>query len=206
MRQCSDVRKPGSVFNVGRNGPFNGSKRRCDGHVAAALAHPGPRSERGPSGYLANRIDSAAGFAMTLVVARNSHGRIAIVSDTMLTEHDRALPHQQGVIKSCMLPGGLCVSFANSPELAARDFRKFVAMYPQGARFTDSIAFFERSSAKTENDYILAFSRSPRLVKIVEGRRTQSAAATQWIGDASAYNRFREYESRYRKRQKTDEP
>lgn len=137
---------------------------------------------------------------MTLVVARNSGERIAIVSDTTLTEHDRALPHQQGVIKSCMLPGGLCVSFANSPELAASDFRSFAARYPQGAGFGDAIAFFERSSAASGNDYILAFSRSPRLVKIAGGRRTPSAAATQWIGDAFAYERFREHESKQRKK------
>lgn len=137
---------------------------------------------------------------MTLVVARSSGGRIAIVSDTMLTEHDFALPPQDGVIKTCMLPGGLCVSFANSPELAARDLMSFALRYPRGTSFNEAIGFFERSSADTGNDYILAFSRSPRLLKIVNGKRTPSVADTQWIGDAAAYDRFREYEQRHRKR------
>lgn len=137
---------------------------------------------------------------VTLVVARNLRGRIAIVSDTMLTEHGRALPHQQGIIKSSMLPGGLCVSFANSPELAARDFKKFSAKNPQGASFADAVTFFEQSSSNTGNDYILAFSSSPRLVKISDGKRMPSVAETQWIGDASAYTRFREYESKQLKK------
>ena len=107
---------------------------------------------------------------MTLVVARKTRGRIAIVSDTRRTSHGLALPLQQGVIKSCMLPGGLCASFCNSPEHAARDFKTFAAKHPRGAGFHDAIAFFEKSSADTRNDYILAFSRSPMLVKIADGK------------------------------------
>ncbi len=136
---------------------------------------------------------------MTLVVARILGERIAIASDTMLTEHGRSLPHQQGVIKSCMLPGDICASFANSPELAARDFRRFIEKYPQGTEFAEAVSFFEKSSDATGNDYIVAFSRTPKLAKIVNGERIKGTAKTQWIGDKSAYERFREYEAKHRK-------
>ena len=135
---------------------------------------------------------------LTLIVARNLRGLIAIASDTMLTEHGRALAPQEGVIKSCILPGGLCVSFANSPVLAARAFAAFAQRYPQGAGFADAVGFFEKSSADTGNDYILAFSQPPKLVKIADGRRTPGTAATQWIGHRAAYERFREYEANHR--------
>jgi len=137
---------------------------------------------------------------LTLIVARNLRGRIAIASDTMLTEHGRTLAPQERVIKSCMLPGGLCASFSNSPELAARDFAAFAERYPRGAGFADAVAFFQSSSAETGNDYILAFSQPPKLVKIADGRRAPGTAATQWIGDRAPYERFREYEANHRRK------
>lgn len=103
---------------------------------------------------------------MSLVVARIHGERIAIASDTLLTEHERPLPYQHGVIKSCMLSGDVCASFVNSPELAARDFRSFTEKFPQGAGFAECVSFFEESSATTGNEYILAFGQTPRLVKI----------------------------------------
>jgi hypothetical protein len=118
----------------------------------------------------------------------------------MVTEQGRRLANQAGVIKSCMLPGGLCASFANSPELAARDFACFAQQFPEGAGFADAIAFFERSSVDTGNDYILSFSSPPRLVKIAGGKRTPGMSPTQWIGDRRAYERFREYEANHRKK------
>jgi hypothetical protein len=60
---------------------------------------------------------------MTLVVGRIVGPRVAIVADTMLTEHDKPLPFQSGVVKSCVLPGDLCVSFSNSPCTAERAFK-----------------------------------------------------------------------------------
>jgi hypothetical protein len=136
---------------------------------------------------------------MTLVVARIEGSRIAVVSDTIITEGDRSLPYQRGIIKSCMLPGNICVSFANSPDLAARDFTKFAEQFPQGAGFADIVSFFEKSSAETNNDYIVAFGTVPRLVKISGGHRNSRLAKTLWIGDKVAYERFREYEAKYRK-------
>jgi len=138
-------------------------------------------------------------IVMTLVVARNARGRIAIVSDTRLTEHGRALPLQEGVIKSCMLPGGLCVSFSNSPQLASRDFERFATQFPIGTGLGSAVAFFESSSAETGNDYLLAFSHPPKLIKIADGMRTPGGAATQWIGDRAAYELFREYEANHRR-------
>lgn len=140
---------------------------------------------------------------MTLVVARISRGRIAIASDTLLTEHGRPLPHQEGVIKSCMLPGDICVSFANSPELAARDFRQFAVSYPGGTGFAEVASFFERASRNSGNDYLVAFLRGPRLLKITDGQRISGVAGTQWIGDKSAYECFRQFHARQRKRYET---
>jgi hypothetical protein len=135
---------------------------------------------------------------MTLVVARNDNGRIAIAADTLLTEHGRPLPFQKGTIKSCMLPGKICVSFCNSPDTVEVAFKKFCESYPNGTGFSDVVSFFENSSASTGNDYIIAFNSNPKLVKIVDGERVHSIAKTVWIGDHAAYERFREYEAKAR--------
>ena len=133
---------------------------------------------------------------MTLVVGRIVGPRVAIAADTMLTEHGKPLPFQNGVVKSCMLPGDLCVSFANSPDTAGRAFKEFAAKYPNGTGFAEVIGFFERSSEVTGNDYLVAFANPARLVKIAHGERINSVSKTQWIGDQEAYSRFREYETR----------
>jgi hypothetical protein len=104
----------------------------------------------------------------------------------------------RGVVKTVMLPGSICVSFSNSPELAARHFAAFIERYPHGAGFADVIAFFEQSSARSGNEYLIAFAKLARLVKISGGSRVRSDSRTQWIGDQAAYERFREYEARAR--------
>lgn len=136
---------------------------------------------------------------MTLVVARVSGRRVAVASDTQITEHDVRLPVNKGLVKTYMLPGGICVSFSNSPELAVLDFQEFVADYPEGANFKDTISFFERASAKSGNEYLIAFARLAKLAKIVDGQRLPSLSKTLWIGDKIAYERFREYEAKARK-------
>ncbi|MCX7306422.1 MAG: hypothetical protein NTZ72_00075, partial [Afipia sp.] len=138
--------------------------------------------------------------AMTLVVARIDGPRVAVVADTLLTEHEKPLSFQNGVVKSCMLPGNICVSFANSPVTAERAFRLFVQNYPQGAGFAAVVAYFETSSRETGNDYIVAFANPARLVKIADGKRQTSLAKTLWIGDPIAYSRFREFEQPNRRK------
>jgi|SRR6185437_14081908 len=138
---------------------------------------------------------------MTLAVARIANNRVAIAADTLVTEHDQPLPRSRGIIKSCMLPGDICVTFSNSPELAAQDFDRFSRLHPDGLGFSETLSFFERSSINTGNDYLLAFSRAPRLAKIANGQRTESVSKTLWIGDAGAYQRFREVERDKAKRQ-----
>jgi hypothetical protein len=135
---------------------------------------------------------------MTLVVARNDKGRLAIAADTLLTEHGSPLPFQRGTIKSCMLPGDICVSFSNSPVTAEIDFKTFSEKYPNGTGFADVVSFFEESSARTGNDYIIAFSDNPKIVKVADGKRVPSIAKTAWIGSQAAYERFREYEAKHR--------
>lgn len=137
-------------------------------------------------------------YDMTLVVARLHNGKIAVVADTQLIQHDMTLPPDRGAIKTCFLPGDLCVSFSNSPELAAEAFKQFCIQYPNGATFVDAVEFFETSSADTENEYILSFFNPAKLVKIVDGKRAHSVATTVWIGDKLAYERFREYETHSR--------
>jgi hypothetical protein len=133
---------------------------------------------------------------MTLVVGRVDGPRIAVASDTLITEHDRPLALQDGVIKSCMLPGDVCVSFCNSPVSAERAFKEFAARFPRGASFSNVVLFFEQSSRETGNDYLIAFCHPAHLVKITEGKRIESASKTAWIGDQAAYSRFRAYSAR----------
>jgi hypothetical protein len=133
---------------------------------------------------------------MTLVVARVNGSRVSIASDTLLLENCVPLPLGKGTIKSCILPGGICVSFANSPELAWRDCWTFCKSYPEGIGFSETINFFEKSSKKTNNDYIVAFSQNAKIVKIADGRRVNSISKSLWIGDKKAYEKFREHETR----------
>ncbi len=137
---------------------------------------------------------------MTLVVGRVEGRRVAIVSDTQITEHDTPLPIADGVVKSYMLPGGVCVSFSNSPELAMKDFIAFIQAYPQGTGYSNVVSFFEAASMESGNDYLIAFAQHAKLVKIADGKRLPSGSKTQWIGDLAAYKRFREYEARTRQR------
>jgi hypothetical protein len=137
---------------------------------------------------------------VTLVVARCEKSRIAIAADTLVSAHDVPLPLTSGVVKSCCLPGYICVSFSGSPELAEKAFAKFVTSFPRGANFEATVVFFEASSAATNNDYIIAFGNSTKLVTIRDGRRTSGLSKTHWIGDKDAYEKFREYEHRRRDR------
>jgi hypothetical protein len=131
---------------------------------------------------------------MTLVVARTERGRLAIAADTMLSAHGTSLPMHRWALKSICLPGGICVSYSGSPELAAKAFWKFHERYPQGADYAETVAFFEVSSADTNNDYIVAIADTAKLATIRDGRRTSGISKTHWIGDKAAYERFRKYE------------
>jgi hypothetical protein len=131
---------------------------------------------------------------MTLVVARAEKGRVAIAADTMVSAHGTSLPMRAWVLKSICLPGGICVSYSGSPELAAKAFQEFRVRYPQGANYAVTIAFFETSSADTNNDYIGAFADTAKLVTIRDGHRMSGLSKTHWIGDKDAYERFRQYE------------
>lgn len=138
---------------------------------------------------------------MTLVVGRVAGPRVAIASDTLLTgPGSHALPFQNGVIKSCMLPGDVCVSFSNSPITAGHAFKDFADTYRAGASINEVVTFFERSSQSTGNDYLVAFANPAKLVKIADGKRVSSLSKTQWIGDQTAYSKFRSYETRHQPR------
>src|ERR1700742_3209584 len=115
---------------------------------------------------------------MTLVVARDEKSRIAIAADTLLTEHGVALPFTKGVVKSCCLPGYICVSFCGSPELADQAFKGFAAQFPAGTGFDETVKFFERASSQTGNDDIIALGASSRLFTVKEGRRTAGLSKT----------------------------
>ena len=130
---------------------------------------------------------------MTLVVARAEKGRLAIAADTMVSAHGTSLSMQAWVLKSICLPGGICVSYSGSPELAARAFQEFRGRYPQGTSYTVTVAFFEASSSDTNNDYIVAFADTAKLVTIRDGRRMSGLSKTHWIGDKDAYERFRQH-------------
>lgn len=112
---------------------------------------------------------------MTLVVARVEKGRLAIAADTMLSAHGTSFPMRRWVLKSMCLPGGICVSYSGSPELASKAFQEFRHRYPQGANYALTTAFFEASSAATNNDYIVAFADTAKLVTIHDGRRIEES-------------------------------
>jgi hypothetical protein len=137
---------------------------------------------------------------MTLVVARIAGSRISIAADTMISENNGATPLHKGTIKSCVIPGGTCVAFAGSPELAAKDIWKFTKLYPNGAGYSDAVSYFEQSSKSTNNEYIVAFAKHPKIVKISEGKRRDNLSKTFWIGDKSAYESFREHEAGAKKK------
>ena len=137
---------------------------------------------------------------MTLVVARCDNGRISIAADTLLSEHGSPLPITVGVVKSCCLPGNICVSFSGSPEMAEKAFVDFAKSFPRGANFSVTVKFFESSSSSTGNDYIVAFGDSPKLVTIRDGRHTAGVSKTHWIGDKDAFEGFHEYEHQQRDR------
>ena len=140
---------------------------------------------------------------VTLVVARCDKRRIAIAADTLLSDKGVALPLTAGALKSCCLPGYLCVSYSGSPDLAAKSFLAYEQAHPQGTTYAATVEFFEQSSAKTDNDYILAFGAIPKLVTIRDGRPVQSVSKTHWIGDKQGFEAFREYE--YRQRNKYEQ-
>ncbi len=137
---------------------------------------------------------------MTLVVARISNDRIAIVADTLVSEHDTALPLRSNVLKTCCLPGYLCAAYNNSPDLAAKAFHDFCRAFPSGANYEDTVKFFERSSSDSGNDYILAFGKHPKLVTIRNGNRLQTLSNTHWIGDQNGFELFRQHEAKARGR------
>ena len=103
-------------------------------------------------------------------------------------------------LKSICLPGRICVSYSGSPELAAKAFQQFRIQYPQGDNYAGTTSFFEASSTATNNDYIIAFADSAKLVTIRDGHRTTGLSKTHWIGDKDAFGRFREHEHRLRHR------
>ena len=135
---------------------------------------------------------------MTLVVARIVDQQISIVADTLITNLERPLPLAQGMVKSCMLPSGICVSYAGSPDLASKDIWRFSKLFPQNADFLETIKFFEQSSRVTGNEYIVAFAKNPKIVKITNGKRQIGSSKTLWIGDKNAYEIFRACESKLR--------
>ncbi len=136
---------------------------------------------------------------MTLVVARVRRNRLSIVADTMVSAHGTPLATKDWVLKSICLPGDICVSYSGSPELAAKAFQFFRKRYPLGANYEDTIRFFEADSAVSGNDFIIAFAKRARIVTVRDGSRKGGVSNTHWIGDHSAFERFREYESRERR-------
>jgi hypothetical protein len=141
---------------------------------------------------------------MTLVIARQLAEEIIILADTRLTEHGAILPLERGVIKTCIVAANVAVSFANSPDLAARDIARFAVQHPNGSNYITTKSFFEQSSAKTGVDYILSFARPSKILVVSEGKSHQTT--TGWIGDREGFDRFRAYETRSRESPRSELP
>ena len=125
--------------------------------------------------------------AMTLVVARCNGERVSLVADTQIAENGKPLPLGKGMAKLCAFPNGVCVGFANSPELARRDLWEFSKRYPHQVDFSEAVSFFENSSRVTENEYLVAFAASAKVVKIKNGKRQVGISKTFWIGEQEAF-------------------
>jgi hypothetical protein len=121
---------------------------------------------------------------------------VSLVADTLILENGSPLPLAKGMVKTCSFPSGVCVGFAGSPELARRDLWRFSTLHPETVDFGDAVSYFEESSRRTENEYLLAFADTARIVKIARGKRQPAVSTTQWIGDKDAYEAFREHEAK----------
>ncbi|MBI4923475.1 MAG: hypothetical protein HY834_17185 [Devosia nanyangense] len=131
---------------------------------------------------------------MTLVVAQTDGVRIGIVADTRVSQNDTAFPLGEGVVKTCLLPQGVSLSFCNSFEAASQAVAEFVRK--RGAGYSETVAHFRESSRRTGNDYIIGFARTAKLVTIRNGSATNGLEKIAWIGDGQARSRFLKY---YRK-------
>jgi hypothetical protein len=132
---------------------------------------------------------------MTFVLCRILGPRIFILADTRVTKGNSPLPKAEGVIKTCFLSPDICVSFSQSPDSASDDIRKLASELPDSMSYRNVIDFFERSSAQTNNDYLVAFARTGRVAKIQGGIANKVLGSNAWIGDHEAFHRFRDYEN-----------
>src|SRR5258707_5712287 len=98
--------------------------------------------------------------------------------------------------KSVILSSECCLSFAGSPELASQSVEEFRFCYPEGANFVETKRYFEEKHSSTNVDFLWAFSRRRKFVRISDGH-TQDLHEG-WIGDAAAFKRYKEYEKRSR--------
>lgn len=149
--------------------------------------------------YRRPQASNLSSLPMTLVVARTKGQRVSLVADTLILENGSPLPLANGMVKTCSFPSGVCVGFAGSPELARLDLWRFSKLHPQGVAFGDAVSYFEESSRRTENEYLLAFADTAKIAKIAKGKRQPAISTTQWIGDKDAYEAFREHEAKARR-------
>lgn len=130
---------------------------------------------------------------MTLVVVKKSGSKVFIFADTRLSEHGKALPPDQGIIKTAFIAPHIAVAYSNSPDLAARDINEF-SSNGINPNYLNVTQYFKESSLKTNNEYLIAFADTARVVKISIGIIERSVSQTHWIGDEGAFERFNSFE------------
>ena len=129
---------------------------------------------------------------MTFAIARKIGKSIFMLSDTRISFQNTPLPINQGVIKTAFLSSDIAISFCHSPESAQTAIEAYCQrLGPR--KFSETIAYFEKSSSDTGNGYLLTFAKSQRIFKIEDGHAKDGSAA--WIGDYLAFRKFRELET-----------
>ncbi|MBV9348123.1 MAG: hypothetical protein JO245_09120 [Pseudolabrys sp.] len=99
---------------------------------------------------------------MTFVLATIEAGHIFIFADTRVMEGDLPLPRTSGVVKTCFVTPTLAVSFANSPELAAKDINRFV-FDGEPSKYSNTVEFFAASSREAGTERVIVLRAQIRV-------------------------------------------
>lgn len=136
---------------------------------------------------------------MTLAICRRIGDQIFLIADTRISEHGVNLSPAEGTVKTTFLSSQVAIAFANSPELAARAIGSFENEFRGKFSMKEATEFFCLSSKETQNDYLMMHSATLAVVKISNGKSYKTSGQQSWIGDYTAFERFREYQAKVRK-------
>jgi hypothetical protein len=130
---------------------------------------------------------------MTLIVAQQKNGVIAVVSDTGITEHERSLGYDRQIPKICIVTPDLAVAFAGSSDLGIRYLENFPPMLNFPYKTTVEYLLRCHRDADESVDFLALFNKPvPKIVAVRNGR-IFPPAPVEWIGDKLAFEAFQKY-------------